>query len=184
MGKRILLLSLTACLLVLSFQNCSKVVQNDSLFFKSPTSDNSNFEKTAFTEFRELWIPLINLPANSTLGANPQASWLTVDLNSGEMSLVDDYGKWLSSKGNVMGSGFSSLQSIIVSSNVCTPINNKIPNQMCTQVYTYPYAKVRNGASDVNLGEQRSGCEIPVDLCDNQGPVLKSWIQNLISSLN
>lgn len=181
--RKPLVLLLIGAVLILCFQNCGKMGTQNNLFTDNSTPLVTNTQdKIDATDFREMWMPLLSVATTSSLRTNPSAAWLSVDLTTGDLNLRDQYGAYLGNKGIATGTNFSSLQNLIINSQVCLPASATTSGGYCTQAYIYPYAKFKNGTQDINLGEQLNGCYVPIDLCDNHGPVLKSWIQNLIST--
>ncbi len=73
------------------------------------------------------------------------------------------------------------VRQVLGAAQVCEPVQPYRQNDgvMCTQVYSYPYAALGEGAQRINLGERFNGCHQATDLCEGNAAALKSKVDQL-----
>lgn len=73
------------------------------------------------------------------------------------------------------------VRELLSGAQVCEPVQPYRQNDgvMCTQVYSYPYAALGEGAQRINLGERFNGCHQATDLCEGGAAALKSKVDQL-----
>jgi hypothetical protein len=174
--KRSLSLIVFMTILVFSFQNCSSNnFATSTLAENGATSSNKSGTMVPTTDFNKF-----------VIWDNEHQQILDVDLQNGEMIAFEDYGSVRGEKYCLTPSELSEVRTIIASSSVCVPdIEEKAEQeqQMCAMLYQYPYASLANKQDEYRLGEKTSGCDVPSDLCGDQGPMLKNFTTFVIRNL-
>lgn len=175
MRKSMLLVSLLGGLLMF-FQNCAPPMKaaKDSIGGVNTMPANGvggsiegEFQKTAASSYDTL-----------TLFDNEKT--IEVDVNTG---IAEAYAgtqrlheRYCFQSGDLQG-----IRQILASADVCEPVQPYRMNDgiACTQVYTYPYAALGEGAQRINLGERFNGCHQATDLCESNASALKSKVDQL-----
>lgn len=76
------------------------------------------------------------------------------------------------------------LKDILSRAQLCVP--EKVAGQICSLVYTPPYAKLVNSEEEsAEVGEKTSSCEVTQDFCsEDDSNELKNLLQSIIDSLD
>lgn len=154
---------------MMAFQNCAKT--SDLVDVSSgQVIESSDMNKIRADQFGSLVLTDIE-----------NARSLDVDLANGEVRSFDMRGVSTGDRYCMGEQDREQLVEILSAAEVCEPLNEAPPEAACTTVYEFPYAQLRNASQSVNLGEKRSGCDIPVDLCGAKATQLKNLTVALLS---
>lgn len=174
--KRVGLLLTSGIFIAVFFQNCAppnpqignSEVQNDDSVIKS---------KVDLKEVNK--ISLWDVEKGILLDVNPR---------TGDARSFENFGEVASDRYCLSQQDLAGLNAILSSSDICEPSAelSQQPKefQVCTMIYRFPYASLHMTSREVRLGEQVNGCEVPVDLCGNQGAQLAAWSQAILGTLN
>lgn len=173
--KRGLIFTAFFSLLMISFQNCSQ--HNFATQSASSAASTAQVKSTGSqpaTEFSQL-----------ALWDNQNQQILDVNLVSGEMVAYEDYGSVRGEKYCMTADELKEVKAILANSSVCVPdVDLKdAKEQMCAMLYQYPYASLSNSKDEVRLGERTSGCDLPADLCEDKGAMLKNFSAAVLKNL-
>ena len=169
---------IASAIVVVSFQNCGKPqLQNESSIIQPSASETSQFNKFSTEGVK-----------NMTMWDGDRTRFLDLDLGTGVMVAVENYGDDQSGSTHycLSESKKSEINSILQDSEICEPVekSKSEKNEVCTMIYTYPYAILSADGIEVRLGERTDGCQKPVDLCGAKAQLLKEKVQNLLQNLN
>lgn len=176
MRKSMLLVSLLGGLLMF-FQNCAPPMKAAKDTITGGTaalpangvgaSLDGEFQKTAASSYDTL-----------TLFDNEKT--IEVDVNTGVAEAFAGtqrlHERYCFQAGDLQG-----IRQVLGTAQVCEPVQPYRQNDgiVCTQVYTYPYAALGEGAQRINLGERFNGCHQATDLCEGNAALLKSKVDQL-----
>lgn len=170
-----------ATAVVLSFQNCSKVVTPIS--DAKPNLDLENgVKETEVSQFKVM--TLAKYPSVS----DPHYKYYDIDLLSGNILAVERnaQGAEVTQQLCLTNAEKANLDQILDNAKVCETILNAdaLKDRLCTMIYKYPYASLRNTQEEKRLGEMVSGCDIPDDLCGAKAQQLKDFVQSLLATID
>ncbi len=186
--------------LVLSFQNCgqnlSSIKENSSLVASSDTGSNQKAPTTEKSIYDKLNV--LEIPENPSLDeslsqtisgamAKPEnlfaSKRLYVDPKSGQIKVVDQ------NEVEIQGVEFcmseedvSELQAILASAQMCSATEPSA-DQVCSQEFKYPYAKLHMDSDVVAVGESYSSCQRGPDLCGEYSALLKNFLSYIVVNL-
>lgn len=163
-----LIVSLLGSLLMF-FQNCAPPMKaaKDDIGGVQLADSGSEYRKTSGSAYRTLTlfdnertieIDLVSGHADTFIGSNRQ---------SVEYCFSD--------------SDLSAARALMAKAEVCEPLQPYRDQAVCTQIYSYPYAALGEGAQRISLGEQFNGCHIPNDLCGADGKALRAQAAALLA---
>lgn len=157
-------------LMIASFQNCGKVQQTD-IASNSP-SPNTQYNKFSVEEYKVL-----------SLWDYKRMQYLDIDLKSGEIKVFQEAGQAAGPTYQLNDAELAVAQATLASSQICEPVVRVETGEACTMSYRYPYAILVDKGDEVRLGEMTTGCDIPVDLCDDKAAQMKSWSSHIVEHL-
>jgi hypothetical protein len=164
--KKFLPVLIGSGILLLSFQNCS---QNSELFANgnSTSPPQTKIEDPVLSQAQSLDI----------LTQNDQR--VSLNLKTGE--LVQD------SNGNLVkkclpDSIRAEISDILANSNLCEPEDRS--DVMCAQIYAAPYSEIHWADKSIKVGEIFSSCHKDVDLCGNDGKLLRGILKDVVARWN
>lgn len=160
-------------LMILSFQNCA---QRNVALDSSADSAASGIGMDV--------TPAKNL--NKVVIWNPdKQQYIDVSLETGKMVAFEEFGQVRGDKFCLTQSELSELQTILQNSSICEPKVSleAAKDQVCTEIYKYPYASLVQGSREFRLGEMNSGCDKPVDLCGDNAAMLKNFSTAILKNL-
>lgn len=163
----------TVMLIIVSFQNCAK--RNVAL--------DSSADSSALGIAMDV-TPAKNL--NKLVLWNPdKQQYLDVSLETGKMVAFEEFGQVRGDKYCLSQSELSELQTILQNSSICEPKVSfeASKDQVCTEIYKYPYISLVQGSREFRLGEMNSGCDKPVDLCGDKAGMLKNFSTAILRNL-
>ncbi len=164
-----------AAFLVVFFQNCGK-----------PPASQSSGESSGVTsvdqKFNKYQVAGLNTVA---VWDDSKQRFLDVDLSNGSVQAYEQAGRVAGATYQLSNEQLVSLKGILQQAEVCEPVEKSAQQKdiACTMVYVYPYATLVSQNQQTKLGEQTSGCDVPVDLCDDKSNQLKDWSKSLVDSL-
>lgn len=166
-------------ILIFSFQNCS---QNSNLKNLSKTEDENkkeypNVVVPADTEFL---IITNDLEKSGIVAEN-----FKLDVQRGVAEIENPQSKEKGESYCLTEDQQEELQSILEQSQVCYPEHKEVEDddRVCTMEYKYPYATLLAPYFEVKLGETSSGCDKPIDLCEEKSDMLKGFVSYLLKNL-
>lgn len=156
------------------FQNCAQApnVGAPEVSGSLEVAPAPNTTKQSLRSYQEVWWPELR---------SQSGGWLRLDTHTGKIEQVSWEGQVSRLAGYLSSSQLNEFRKLEQSLEVCVPQEaTPAPGQMCTMIYKYPYARLTQKASIVNLGEMRNGCDIPIDFCDiKAGQTLINWLSSL-----
>jgi len=153
---------------MMAFQNCGK--SGDTAFTTNDLSFTQPMTKIRADEFTSL----VMTDASS-------ATFLEVNLSSGQIHGFDDRGISTGAHYCLGDRDRLQLDEVLKGSEVCQPVSQAPQGENCMMVYQYPYAQLKSAGLEINLGEKRNGCDVPVDLCGARAAQLKSLVASLLT---
>jgi hypothetical protein len=196
--KRIISFSILTALII-GFQNCAKIQLQESPKNQASVSMNPVTSQPATfnpNSADKLLIPNNPNIENSKAGPslNSDIYYFQINLTTGGISSYDFNEEVLQNKTFCLSdSDLNELKSILNNAAVCdktsataeaTPDSSNSSEKLCTAVYKEPYASLIFGDSEVKLGEAKSGCDEPVDLCGAHKDLLKGFVTNLLKNIS
>lgn len=161
--KKIVPVLVASGILLLSFQNCSQQQLN--------AVDNE-----AGVPATKIEDPVLS-QAQSLDILTQSDQKISLNLVSGEL-LQEDKGvvvrKCLSE------SMRAQIQDVLSNSNLCE-FEQPAADMACAQVYSAPYSEIHWLDKSIKVGEARSSCHKDVDLCGNDGKLLRGLLKDVIS---
>lgn len=155
--------------LIVSFQNCAPQNQSSPMSGEAPAT----YEKYSA------------LPADQvTFWDYEKYRYVDVDLASGMMSTFEKLGEERGEIYCMKSDELSQLHAILDSADVCEPVLEQVQEgKVCTMLYSYPYASLKTSGSEIRLGERISGCDIPVDLCEEKASQFRNFVGSIVQNL-
>lgn len=157
-------------LMIASFQNCGKVQKAD--ISSSSPSTNTQYNKFSVEEYKVL-----------SLWDYKRMQYLDVDLRTGEIKVFEEAGQASGPTYQLKSEELAVAQATLASAQICEPVVRVETGEVCSMSYRYPYAILVDKGDEVRLGEMNTGCDIPIDLCDDKGAQLKSWSSHIVEHL-
>lgn len=154
---------------MMSFQNCGKAGTAGLSGSEDPNS-LTPVVKIKADEFSSL-----------VMTDSSSATFWDIDLTSGQIHGFDDRGIATGAHHCLGERDRLQLDELLKTAEVCQPVSQVPQGENCTMIYQYPYAQLKSAGREVNLGEKRNGCEIPVDICGAQAGQLKSLVASLLT---
>lgn len=161
---------LAVFLLVISFQNCAQVHNNPEQA-SSLGAGVIQVSTKAITQL-VLWNP-------------NQDQYLDVNLNDGKMIAYENFGEIRGASYCLSTEELFQLKSILTTSDICEPkVDYSVAkDRVCTMLYKYPYVSIVQDSVEYRLGEMNTGCDIPTDLCGEQGSRLRAFAAAVVGNL-
>ncbi len=75
------------------------------------------------------------------------------------------------------------LQDLLSNSQLCQ-FDPPGPDVLCAQVYSSPYSEIHWTDKSVKVGEAYSSCQKNIDLCGNDGLLLRSLLKDILTRWN
>ena len=161
--KKYLPVLVASGILLLSFQNCSQ--HKSSLQTDSSTPTQNKIEDPVLSQADSLDI----------LTQGDQR--VSLNLKTGE--LVQDSSGILVKK-CLPESIRAEILDILANSNLCeTPQPG--PEILCAQIYSAPYSEFHWADKSIKVGEAFSSCQKDVDLCGQDGKLLRGILRDVVS---
>ncbi len=157
-------------LMVASFQNCGKVQQAD--IPSSSSTKNTQYNKFSVEEYNVV-----------SLWDYKRIQYLDIDLKTGQIKVFQEAGQSSGPTYQLKAEELAAAQAILASAQICEPVVRFEQGEACSMIYRYPYAILVDRGDEVRLGEMNSGCDIPVDLCDDKASQMKSWSSHIVEHL-
>lgn len=161
-------------MLIVSFQNCSKVGQTNI------DSSGNLIQGQQYNKYSVEPYPILSLWDYT------RYQYLDLDLSTGHMEAFEEAGQVSGNTYCLKSSQLAEVQQILAGAEICEPIVYKASdagNLACTMNYRYPYAILTNSGEEVRLGEMTSGCDAPIDLCEVKAQDLRRWTENVVDHL-
>ena len=155
---------IAACgVLLFGFQNCSE-----------QPSENSATSSLPSTKVED---PVLSQASTLDILTASEDQKITLDLKTGELRQISDSGmvkKCLSEamKGQILD--------LLNNSNLCL-FEEPGPEIACAQVYTPAYSEIHWPDKSVQVGEAISSCQKNVDLCGQDGKILRSLLRDVVT---
>lgn len=155
--------------LIVSFQNCAPQNSLNQMSGEAPAT----YEKYSA------------LPADQvTFWDYAKYRYIDVDLNSGMMSTFEKLGEERGEIYCMKKDELAQLHSILDSADVCEPVLEQVQEgKVCTMLYSYPYASLKTSGNEIRLGETMSGCDVPVDLCEEKAFQFRNFVSSILQTL-
>lgn len=150
-------------ILMLSFQNCSQ---------QKTESENS---ESAVPQSKIEDPTLAKAQSVDILTQNNQK--VSLNLKTGEL-LQDDQGQIV--KKCLSESMRGQIQDLLVNSNLCE-FPEPGPDMVCAQVYSAPYGEIHWLDKSIKVGEAFSSCHKDIDLCGNDGKILRGLLRDVLT---
>jgi hypothetical protein len=153
-------------ILLLSFQNCSQ--KGSNLQAGSNTPAQTKIEDPVLSQAQSLDI----------LTQGDQH--VSLNLQTGE--LVQNVGG-VEVKKCLPVSMQAEILDVLASSNLCESAQPG-PDMLCAQIYSAPYGEIHWADKSVIVGEAYSSCHKGVDLCGQDGMLLRGLLRDVVSRWN
>lgn len=75
------------------------------------------------------------------------------------------------------------IQDLLANSDLCEP-QEPTPDMACAQVYSAPYSEIHWSDKSVKVGEAFSSCHKDIDLCGQDGKILKGLLKDVLNRWN
>ena len=150
-------------ILLLSFQNCSQ--RQASLQASATTPAQTKIEDPVLSQAQSLDI----------LTQGDQK--ISLNLKSGEL-LQDVSGNVV--KKCLPDSVRAEILDVLANSNLCET-KEPGPEMLCAQIYSAPYSEIHWADKSVKVGEAFSSCHKDVDLCGQDGMLLRGLLRDVVS---
>ena len=156
---------LVSCgVLLFGFQNCSQ------------QSINKNENAASVTPSTKIEDPALS-KAESVDILTQQNQTVSLDLKTGRMSEVNS---GVSEVRCLPDSVRAEVLDVLNSSNLCE-FQEPGPDQLCAEVYSAPYAEIHWSDKQIKVGEMFSSCHKDIDLCGNDGKLLRGILKDIVS---
>ena len=153
-------------ILLLSFQNCSQ--QQASLQAGANTPAQTKIEDPVLSQAQSLDI------------LTQEDQKVSLDLRTGELT-QDVSGQVV--KKCLPESMRAEILDVLANSNLCeTP--DPGPEVLCAQIYGAPYSEIHWADKSIKVGEVMSSCHKDVDLCGQDGKLLRGLLRDVVSRWN
>jgi hypothetical protein len=160
---------------VMAFQNCGKP-PSSGLGSGDTSSSPLSSSQYKVTEAQSFSVLSISDENNGRV--------LDVDLNTGIGSMFRASGSSLNQKRCLTPALKAELVSILAQAQVCEPLEKRRNQQVCTTIYEFPYATLKEANSQVSLGEKTSSCSNSSDLCGDSAAKLRDFASRLVKQLD
>jgi hypothetical protein len=165
--KKYLPVLVASGVLLFSFQNCSQQ--------KAMSSSNSTEAPQSKIED-----PILAQAQSLDILTQNQDDTINVNLSTGQMTQ--------NVQGTIITKCLSDsvrgqINDLLVNSALCD-FPEPGPDVACAQVYSAPYSDIHWADKDVKVGEAFSSCQKNVDLCGNDGVLLRGILKTIVSNWN
>jgi hypothetical protein len=162
-------------LMIASFQNCGKVQQSDI------SSTDQSAKDKAQTQYNKFSIDGYNI---LSIWDYKRLQYLDIDLKTGIIKVFAEAGQVPGPSMQLNSDELALVKSILNQGEVCEPVV-QLPaeGQVCSMLYRYPYAILVDKGDEIRLGEMTSGCDVPVDLCEQKSSQLRDWSSRIVEHL-
>lgn len=186
MNKKIIYIFLFGLITIFSYQNCyqpqklaEKNVDSAPVSSEVALVDQS-IEKITFTES-----VIVNQEINGKTISVKTNALFEIDYQSGRMLQKDQNTDEVLNQYCLSSNLKVELIQILEGSKVCF-VQKEIPaGQVCAAVIQNPYSKILTSKDEYQLGYATDSCESQkVDLCDNNGELLKGWWKHVYTNIS
>lgn len=186
MNKKIGFIFLFGLVTIFSYQNCYQPQKQTEKNMDSMPVPNEvvlvdqSIEKVSFTES-----VIINQELNGKIISVKSNSIFEIDYQSGRIFQKDQNTGEVLNQYCLQSELKSELVQILETSKVCFTEKEIPAGQVCATVIQNPYSKILTSKEEYKLGYATDSCESQkVDLCDNNGELLKGWWKHVYTNLN
>lgn len=155
---------IAACgVLLFGFQNCSEQPGENLAASSQPSTKVED--------------PVLSQASSLDILTSSDDQKITLDLKSGELRQISSNGMVKKCLSEAMRGQISDL---LNNSNLCL-FEEPGPEMACAQVYSPPYSEIHWPTKSVKVGEAISSCQKNVDLCGQDGKILRSLLRDVVS---
>ena len=173
-----------AAFALISFQNCART---SSAARDSQSISSVQYVKTDASLYSLLKVDEIALqPASLTADQIRQQKTsplrvLEIDLEKGTLYIIPRDGDGPGEMYSLDADDQTNLKDMLAEAQICEPVVPVSRAEIaCTAEYVFPYVELSHDEVVKKLGEKTSGCQVPVDLCDDKGAAFKQYLRDLI----